>query len=136
VTPNEPCPCGRTDARGKPLVFAHCCGPFLAGQPAPDAHSLMRSRYTAYVLGDERYLRATWLPETCPQDVSADPSTRWLGLEVRATETIDADHAQVEFVARYRVLGRGARLHERSRFVRDAQGRWLYVDGTTPGEPA
>jgi SEC-C motif-containing protein len=42
----------------------------------------------------------------------------------------------VEFVARYRVLGRGARLHERSRFVRDAQGRWLYVDGTSSPGPA
>ena len=45
---------------------------------------------------------------------------------------LDADHAEVEFVARYRVQGRGGRLHERSRFRRDAQGRWLYVDGTFP----
>jgi SEC-C motif-containing protein len=37
-------------------------------------------------------------------------------------------HAEVEFVARYRVQGRGGRLHERSRFVRE-DGRWLYVDG-------
>jgi len=89
----------------------------------------MRSRYTAYVLGDEAYLRATWHPDTCPADLQLDPATKWLGLEVRAHRPIDADHAEVEFVARYRVQGRGARLHERSRFVRDAQGRWLYVDG-------
>ncbi|MGZ5776660.1 YchJ family protein [Ramlibacter sp.] len=123
------CPCGRSDSRGRPLALAACCGPRLAGDAAPDAEALMRSRYTAYVLGDEAYLRATWLPDTCPPDLQLDPATRWLGLEVRAHRQIDADHAEVEFVARYRVQGRGARLHERSRFVRDAQGRWLYVDG-------
>ena len=92
----------------------------------------MRSRYTAYVLGDQAYLRATWHPDTCPPDVVPEPGTRWLGLEVRKHQPIDADHAEVEFVARYRVQGRGGRLHERSRFVRDAQGRWLYVDGSFP----
>jgi SEC-C motif-containing protein len=90
----------------------------------------MRSRYTAYVLDDQAYLRATWDPATCPADLAADPATRWLGLDVRDTNMTDADHAEVEFVARYRVHGRGGRIHERSRFVRDAQGRWLYVDGT------
>lgn len=93
----------------------------------------MRSRYTAYVLGDEAYLRATWDPATCPADVAPDPATRWLGLEVRAAKAVDADHAEVEFVARYRIQGRGGRLHERSRFTRDAQGRWVYVDGTLQG---
>ena len=45
---------------------------------------------------------------------------------------IDADHAQVEFVARSRLHGRATRLHERSRFVREPEGgtrRWYYVDG-------
>jgi len=77
-------------------------------------------------------LRATWHPDTCPPDLRAEPGTKWLGLEVREHRVVDADHAEVEFVARYRVHGRGARLHERSRFVRDARGRWLYVDGASP----
>jgi SEC-C motif-containing protein len=34
----------------------------------------------------------------------------------------------MEFVARYKVGGRAQRLHEISRFVREA-GQWLYVDG-------
>lgn len=130
------CPCGRTDARGRPRAFAQCCGPLLAGQPAPDAEALMRSRYTAYVLGDAAYLRATWDPDTCPADVMPDPATRWLGLQVRGHHVVDADHAEVEFVARYRMQGRGGRLHERSRFRRDAHGRWLYIDGAFPPGPA
>ncbi|HYD75802.1 YchJ family protein [Ramlibacter sp.] len=125
----KPCPCGRTDRRGRPLPQDQCCGPWLAGAPAPDAEALMRSRYTAYVLGDEAYLLATWHPRTRPADVRPDPAVKWLGLEVRDHRVLDASHAEVEFVARYRVQGRGTRLHERSRFVREDDGRWYYVDG-------
>jgi SEC-C motif domain protein len=90
----------------------------------------MRSRYTAFVLSDERYLLATWHPGTRPSAVQFEP-VKWLGLEVRGERELDAIHAEVEFVARYRPsTGTGAaqRLHERSRFVRE-DGRWYYVDG-------
>jgi SEC-C motif-containing protein len=123
-----PCPCGRTDARQRPLAYAQCCGPWHAGAPAPDAEALMRSRYSAFVLGDLAYLRASWHPDTCPADLAPEPGVKWLGLQVRAHRAIDADHAEVEFVARSRHAGQGQRLHERSRFVR-LDGRWLYVDG-------
>lgn len=122
------CPCGLTGSRGQPLALADCCGRYLDGAPALDAQALMRSRYTAFVLGRTDYLRATWHPDTCPADPSPVPGTKWLGLEVRDHRVVDAAHAEVEFVARYRVGGRAVRLHERSRFVNE-QGRWLYVDG-------
>ncbi|MBG9388487.1 YchJ family protein [Caenimonas aquaedulcis] len=131
ATALQPCPCGRLDARRKPLSLARCCGPFLGdveGTPAPDAQALMRSRYTAHVLQDEPYLLATWHPDTRPGSAGLEPGTKWLGLEVRAHRVMDATHAQVEFVARYRIAGRGARLHETSRFVRES-GRWYYLDG-------
>ena len=124
------CPCGRVV--GKKLVaFAACCGRYLDpidGVAAPDAESLMRSRYSAFVQCRTDYLAATWHPSTRPEDVAADPGTHWLGLEVRQHTVQDAEHAEVEFVARYREAGRGARIHECSRFVRDG-GRWFYVDG-------
>lgn len=121
------CPCGRVDARGRPFLFAQCCGPFLESEePAPDAEALMRSRYSAFVLGDERYLLATWHASARPSRVDIERDTKWLGLEVRSQRQVDASHAEVEFVARYRVGGRGARLHERSRFVRE-EGRWYYL---------
>ena len=90
--------------------------------------NLMRSRYSAFVLGRVDYLLATWHASTRPADVSVDKGTKWLGLEVRRHTVIDADHAQVEFVARYRIQGRGGRIHELSRFVLEA-GRWYYLDG-------
>ena len=124
----EGCPCGRTDARGRPLAFPQCCGPFLAGAPAPDAESLMRSRYTAFVREDANHLLATWHASRRPAQLALEPGTKWLGLEVRAHRVIDVDHAEVEFVARSRLAGRATRLHERSRFARE-DTRWFYVDG-------
>ncbi len=123
------CPCGRTDARGRPLALADCCGRYLDhDMPAPDAEHLMRSRYSAFVLGRADYLRASWHTSTRPADLTLEPGVKWLGLEVKRHRAIDADHAEVEFVARSRVGGRGQRLHETSRFVREG-GRWFYVDG-------
>jgi SEC-C motif-containing protein len=58
-----------------------------------------------------------------------DPALRWLGLDVRRHLQVDAGHALVEFVARSKRAGRAMRLHETSRFVREA-GRWFYVDGS------
>lgn len=130
------CPCGGASP-GKVVARAprydECCGRFIEiGGTAPgNAMELMRSRYTAYVLGDTAYLRATWADATCPADLdaSADNATRWLGLQIKRHTQVDADHAKVEFVARYKVGGRAHRLHETSRFERDGQGRWRYVDG-------
>ena len=131
------CPCGRTStnptkaAKSQSLPFSTCCGPYLtenAAVPAPNAEALMRSRYSAFVMGRRDYLLATWHVSTRPTDLMLDPAAKWLGLELRAHRLIDADHAEVEFVARYREGGRATRLHERSRFVRE-QGLWYYVDG-------
>ena len=89
----------------------------------------MRSRYSAYVLQLEDYLLATWHASTRPSelDLVAD-GTKWLGLEVKRHQQQDDSHATVEFVARYRIAGRGHRLRELSRFVRE-HGRWYYIDG-------
>ncbi len=119
------CPCGSSNP------YSACCARYLEGnEPAPTAEALMRSRYTAYTLLREDYLLATWHPSTRPSalGLAEEAPTKWLGLEVKRHEQQDADHAIVEFVARYKVHGRAHRLHEVSRFVREA-GRWFYVDG-------
>ena len=124
------CPCGRTDVRGRPLAWDACCGRYLASDsPAPDAESLMRSRYSAFVLARADYLLATWHSSRRPATIEFDPGVKWLGLEVRHHRVLDATHAEVEFVARQKSPGSPAlRLHERSRFLREG-GRWFYVDG-------
>ena len=53
------CPCGRLDARRRPLNWAACCGRYIdhfSDTPAPDAESLMRSRYSAFVCERAEYL--------------------------------------------------------------------------------
>ena len=118
------CPCGSGRA-----VDA-CCGQYHAGTAAPDAESLMRSRYSAFVLGLEDYLLATWHPNTRPArlELDAPPRAQWLGLVIKSHTPLDAEHATVEFVARYKLNGRAFKLHETSRFERVGE-RWVYVDG-------
>ena len=123
----NPCPCG-TDRD-----YGACCGRYHAGEAAPDAEALMRSRYSAFVIGDADYLRHTWHPDTRPAELGLDapgaPTTTWLGLAVKSHRVTGPDTAEVEFIARYRIGGGSAvRMQERSRFVRIG-GRWLYVDG-------
>lgn len=140
------CPCGGAS-------YASCCGPYIAGDALPPtAEALMRSRYTAFTLRDEPYLRATWHASTRPTDAlfADEEKVHWLGLEVKSALRLrqrkaeSADQAEemnrdtVEFVARYKVNGRAHRLHEVSRFVREAgEGgdgalRWFYLDGSFP----
>jgi len=122
--PATACPCGSG------LAVAACCGPLLAGSAvAQTAEQLMRSRYSAYVLGGRDYLLASWHPSTRPATLELDPAVRWLGLSVKRHQQAAPDAAVVEFVARCKVGGgSAARLHETSRFVRE-DGRWYYVDG-------
>lgn len=127
-----PCPCGRVNAKGQALSLAACCGPWHAGQAAPDAESLMRSRYSAFVLGDVSYLLATWHSAQRPATLELEAATQWLGLEIKQHRSTGEHTAEVEFVARFRVGGKAVRQHERSRFVREKTSdgmRWFYADG-------
>ena len=97
---------------------------------APTAEALMRSRYTAYVVEDANYLKETWHPEYRPDTVEAGRGQKWLGLKIRRTEAggVTDDTGLVEFVARFKIDGKGYRLHESSQFVK-ANGRWYYTTG-------
>ena len=122
---NTPCPCGSGQ------WLPQCCGRFHAGPlhlQAPDAATLMRSRYSAFVLQDADYLLQTWHPRTRPAQIDFEPGLRWLGLQVRRHVPEPDGRAEVEFVARSKLGGRAHRLHETSRFVQE-DGRWFYVDG-------
>ena len=122
------CPCGT----GK--KFEQCCGVYLSGQElASNALALMRSRYTAYVMEDQAYLQKTWHASTRPSvQLDQQELCKWLGLTIVAQQQ-DAQHATVEFIAKYKVNGRAQRLHEKSNFVLE-DGAWLYVDGVFPDQ--
>ena len=119
------CPCGSG------LTYAEDCGRLHAGTaPAATAEQLMRSRYSAFAVGDGAYLLASWDPATRPRALDLDPAVRWTGLEVLATTgggLFDAE-GTVTFRAHARSGGAEHVQSERSRFRR-LDGRWLYVDG-------
>lgn len=116
---SDTCPCGSGAG------YVECCGPLHRGtQDARTPEELMRSRYSAFALGDADYLLRTWHPRTRPEELRLDPELVWLSLQIVAAVGDD-----VEFIARYRgPQGRGFQ-RERSRFARHG-GRWFYLDGS------
>lgn len=119
------CPCGRG------VWLAACCGPILSGESeASTAERLMRSRYTAFAIGDAEYLLRSWHPSTRPESVEIDARTAWQRLLIESTAAGGPfdDQGLVTFTAIARVDGSRFVQRERSRFAR-VDGRWVYVDG-------
>lgn len=119
------CPCGSSRA------FDECCGPIIAGAPAPTAEALMRSRYTAFANRTLDHVERTHAPEVRDDFNRAEAERlaeecEWHGLEIRrVTET--GDSAEIEFMLRFRREQQNITHVALSRFKRD-NGQWLYVD--------
>jgi len=126
------CPCGSN------RDFAACCHRYHSGEAIPEtAEALMRSRYSAYVVGNVDYLENTWHPSTRKafdkQSTQRDmPAIQWQGLKILKCEQglKDDDRGFVTFDAHYQNADTAYLLHERSRFLKQ-DGRWFYVDGVT-----
>ena len=132
------CPCHNNQQTSLPLLFSQCCARFIVEATVPQhAVELMRSRYSAYVLGVESYLQSTWHPSTRPTGVIIDQqdAIKWIKLVVLQHHQMDNtdNNASVEFIAHYKIQGRAHKLHEISRFVRE-DGRWFYLNGSFPKE--
>ena len=89
----------------------------------------MRSRYSAYVVGNAEYLRATWHTSTRPATLEVDPDIRWFALTItgRTKGGMFDSEGTVAFVASFRVNGSRGEQNENSRFVKEAK-QWFYVD--------
>ena len=126
ISKSAKCPCGSA------LKFIKCCGQYIRqGKQPLTAEALMRSRYTAYVEGDESYLLKTWHSSTRPTQLNLEPDDmQWTKLEINAASpcTSTDDSATVEFVAHFKSHSQKQQLHEVSRFVKEG-GCWFYVDG-------
>jgi SEC-C motif-containing protein len=116
------CPCGLGDD------FDSCCGRLHAGAAAPTAEALMRSRYSAFAVGDTGYLLRTWHPSARPRALRLDPELQWTRLAVLETRDgglFDAT-GTVRFRALYVKQGKRGVLAETSRFTRQ-DGLWTYL---------
>ena len=140
VAPTGHCPCLSGEA------FGECCEPFHRRvAAAPTAERLMRSRYSAFAVGDAEYLLDTWHASTRPRELTLDDGIRWYRLDILATTgggMLDAT-GTVEFRAYFREavsvvsvvsVVSGVSMHELSRFRREG-GRWYYLDGDEPTPP-
>jgi SEC-C motif-containing protein len=117
----------------------------IAGAPAPTAEALMRSRYSAYVVGAVDHILTSYTPKAGHNVDRASTeawskNSTWLGLTVLSTDGGGPDDREgtVEFVARFRTGPAGVEQthHERASFVRSPQDRrWLYAEGRVIGPP-
>ncbi|NUP62585.1 MAG: hypothetical protein HOV96_08675 [Nonomuraea sp.] len=127
--PPRPCPCGQAAS------YADCCGRFHRGEgAAPTAESLMRSRFSAFAVGDVAYLMATWHPADRPPRLDLDRKVAWVELEV--LESTGGSPVHTEGTVRFRAHFVNRRvpgvLDEHSRFVR-LDGRWVYAGVVASG---
>src|SRR5690625_505537 len=94
------CPCGTG------LTFGECCKKYHDGTPAPTAETLMRSRFSAFVTGDEAYLLRTWDPATRPDSLNfeeifaAEHGVRFYRLDI--VDTVRSEERRVGKVGRAR----------------------------------
>lgn len=118
---------------GSERSFAECCGLYISGKShAPDPESLMRSRYSAYVIGDTDYIGKTQADKAA---IGYDPvyakewskQAKWLGLKIIQAKTTQ-HKGSVEFLALYELAGKKSNMHEVSEF-KHIDGRWFYTDG-------
>jgi len=117
------CPCGSKKRA------TECCLLLIKDhEHAVDAEQLMRSRYTAYTLGEDGYILDTWHSSTRPGALDQDNSVSWTGLKVLKASREINNTAYVEFVASFEDAGKEGKMHERSRFLLE-NGCWYYVDG-------
>lgn len=119
----KPCPCGL------PGSYGECCGALHRGErAAATAELLMRSRFSAFAVGDAEYLLSSWHPRTRPPELELDPELRWTRLEILGSTEGGLFHqaGTVEFAAHYRYRGRDEVLRENSRFER-VDGAWRYL---------
>ncbi|MET0854169.1 MAG: YchJ family protein [Microterricola sp.] len=124
IDDNARCPClsGET--------YAECCGRLHRGEAdAATAEQLMRSRFSAFAVGDVPYLLRSWHSSTRPAELELDVGLRWYRLDIDGSSRggmLDSA-GTVEFTAFYRSDGDRGSQHESSRFVREG-GRWVYLD--------
>ncbi|WP_104128971.1 YchJ family protein [Cryobacterium sp. Y57] len=126
---HQRCPCLSGD------TYSVCCGRFHGGAASPPtAEWLMRSRYSAFYLGDTQYLLKTWHQLTRPESFELDPEITWRRLDIVRTERgglLDKEGI-VEFAAHYREDGIARQHKEVSRFLK-VDRQWYYFDAVSEG---
>ncbi|WP_292654558.1 YchJ family metal-binding protein [Nitratifractor sp.] len=127
LSPNAPCPCGSGNK------YKRCCRPYHQGKRAPDALTLMKSRYSAYAAGEADYILRTTHP-LCPE--YSKERKRWKAEVERFSrqtdflrlDILEYQPGEAEAFVLFRARFRDGVLIEKSRFL-CVEGEWLYRSG-------
>ncbi len=122
-----PCPCGSQ------MKYKRCCQKYHKGAYAKDALTLMKSRYSAYVLADAPYIIKTTHPDN-PQ--YQDSHKNWTADIMRFSRTnhfvkleiISYEVEEPNAFVTFKAFFSNGELYEKSKFVKKGN-RWLYLDG-------
>lgn len=115
------CPCGSQK------TYGNCCQLAHQGQAVSTPEAMMRSRYSAFVLGLRDYLLASWHRTSRPADLNPGDSPEWLSLHVLSSD-VQGAKGKVHFRAIYRLGDGFGFLEEASDFLQE-DGRWYYLTG-------
>lgn len=119
-----PCYCGSG------VSFLECCQPFISKTKLPDsAQKLMRSRYSAYAIGDAQYLLDTTHPSQRKYHNKKDIlewslENTWLKLEI-----LQAKGNYVSFNAYFRDKLGVEHVHYENSYFEKFASKWYYVNG-------
>ncbi len=131
VSVNAPCPCGSKKK------YKKCCKIFHNGASAPTALLLMKSRFSAFAVGDATYIMKTTHNEN--QDYTTDTaawkssilefcnSTVFKQLTIVETQE-EKSESYVTFKAILLQHNHDASFIEKSRFLKE-EGKWYYHSG-------
>ncbi len=130
------CPCCST------LEYSQCCEPIIKGEvQAKTPEQVMRSRYSAYVNADIKYLEESTHPDGRTDfDEEATrtwaENSDWEKLEIISTKGGGPEDSEgfVEFIAHFSQGEAEHKHHELAIFKKEAD-RWFFLDGN-PVKPA
>jgi len=119
---NQPCPCGS----GK--KYKKCCGILHKGAIAKDALELMKSRYSAFAVGNVDYIVKTSTFQKDKDDLKSFCDA-CVFYKLQIIEFIDGNsEAFVTFKATLFCDEQDNSFTEKSRFIKE-NGKWYYQSG-------
>ena len=123
ISVNSLCPCGSEKK------YKKCCQVYHKGAKPKDALTLMKSRYTAYVVGEANYIVKTthknspYISQNKQEIVDFSNTTEFLKLDV-----VDVLEGDFESFVTFKATHSLGMLYEKSRFLKE-DGVWYYISG-------
>jgi len=125
ISKNSKCPCGS----GK--KYKECCFRFHKGSNPKNAFELMKSRYSAYAVGEANYIIKTTHKNSPYYEKNKkewiDSIKEFSKSNFKKLEIIEFINGEKEAFVKFRAYIDGYIMEEKSRFIKE--DKWYYVGG-------